>query len=162
MCCNIFQHTDLLSLVCNPFLLVSLCWRRFTNRSKPPLVNLQKLPHCWKKKKSLQCDRVKTLSCLGALWEDGFNEQTGAWAAGHISEAVMETPLYTLQIKAKPCKCFSTHFQETGRDGPRHQPSLVSCECFKIKTGALRTQFSSQQTDQGGWYFLLEVLYRLD
>lgn len=60
------------------------------------------------------CDRVKTLSCLGAPREDGFNEQTGARGSRpHESVAVMETPLYTLQIKAKPCKCFSTRFQET-------------------------------------------------
>lgn len=57
-----------------------------------------------------------------------------------MREAVMETPWYTLQIKAKPCKCFSTHFQETGRDGPRHHGSLASCGCLKMKMCALCTK----------------------
>ncbi len=69
-----------------------------------------------------------------------------------MREPVMETPLYTLQIKAKPCPCFSTHFQETGRDGPRHQRSLVSCECLEMKTDAQKNRETcvfSQQTDRG-------------
>lgn len=86
------------------------------------------------------CDRVKRLSCPGALLEDGFSEQTGAGAADHMREAVMEAPRYTLQIKAKPCKCFSTRFQETGRDGRRHHCGLVSCQCIKIKMCALCTK----------------------
>lgn len=101
-----------------------------------PLVHLQIFPHCrgWATLKFLVmvCDKVKALSCLKPPWEEGFNEQTGARAVAHMRESVMETPLYTLQIKAKPCKCFSTHFQETGRNGPIHYCSLVSCECLGV------------------------------
>lgn len=101
-----------------------------------PLVHLQIFFHCrgWATLKFLEmvCDKVKALSCLKPPWEEGFNEQTGARPVAHMRESVMETPLYTLQIKAKPCKCFSTHFQETGRNGPIHYCSLVSCECLGV------------------------------
>lgn len=107
-------HCNLLPLTCNPFLLVSLCLRPmrapfggFTET--PPSLQLSEL--CVQRSTAMVCDRVRTLSCVGSLWEDGFNKQTGARAAGHMREAVMETPLYTLQIKAKLSKCFSTHFQ---------------------------------------------------
>lgn len=125
-------HFPTSTTICFGNCVCLLYWKPITKQSVSFSTFTDFLPLQRMSNLEMVCDKVKALSCLKPPWEEGFNEQTGARPVAHMRESVMETPLYTLQIKAKPCKCFSTHFQETGRNGPIHYCSLVSCECLGV------------------------------
>lgn len=82
--------------------------------------------------------------------EDGFSEQTGAGAANHMRETEMESPRYTLQIKVKPCKCFSTHFS---RD-PDTAAVCSPVKCLKIEMCAVCERNVNTRGIRGGGGYL--------